>query len=161
MKESWPDNCEDCKKYLYPIDCHFCSRNNPKPSRAFPAKCEEFTIYKKTIYNNGKVNYQNFTTVHQFTDWDRLDLEISRVAKRVIWGNLIAFDILGWRFLDSEYWHDELYVIPVGAKIAVKWLVGCRVEAVEAVEASCTQPQLASTASTGSTASTSQPGGAA
>lgn len=101
----------------------------------------------------------NHTTIHKFTDWDRLDREISTVAKHYINGKpVLFFDILAWKFLDSDYWHD-ICVIPVGALIAVKWVVGCKVEAVDPVDPSCTQPHLNSTASTASTASTLQPSG--
>lgn len=66
----------------------------------------------------GQLHY----TYHTFQDWDFVDWQITNDYH---WDNPNSakpnIDIFGWRFKDSQYWHDELCPIPFGSQIVVNW----------------------------------------
>lgn len=59
----------------------------------------------------------------RFDGWDHISDRLKYIymgafGKRPAFG---SFDILRWRFDDSNFWHKELCPVPVGCWLAVEW----------------------------------------
>ena len=62
--------------------------------------------------------FRQNTFTFQFQSWDEIDHYLTRFTRST--GGR-ALEILGWRFKDSDYSHNDLYPVPVGAWIVVYW----------------------------------------
>lgn len=87
--------------------CNHCGKAMEADNRGFPVYyyCPDCD---KQATATGETRFR-------FNGWDNVETRLAGLI------NCRRFEITGWRFADSAYWHKELCEVPAGAAIVVKW----------------------------------------